>query len=211
MSLLEYILFALSSLFVIMDPIALVPLFLAMTADDTPEQRIKTARLATLLAGGLLSLFALLGKWIFQFLGITLPAFQMAGSVVLLLVALEMLRAERSRVRESSEETAAGAAKEDVAITPLAIPMLAGPGAISTTILLHSKAGTVTNEIALYGCIAAVSFASYVILRFSAHGARWLSPIAMRITTRVMGLLLAAIAMQFLINALTEIGLLPAK
>ncbi len=201
-------LFAASSLFVIMDPIALVPMFLAMTADDTPAQRIRTARMASIVAGALLMTFALLGRWIFHFLGITLPAFQMAGSVILLLVALDMLRAERSRVRETSEETAAGAAKEDVAITPLAIPMLAGPGAISTTILLHSKAVTVGNQVALLFCIAAVAFASYLILRFSAHGARWLNPIAMRITTRIMGLLLAAIAMQFLLNALRDVGLI---
>jgi multiple antibiotic resistance protein len=98
--------------------------------------------------------FALVGQKLFTLLGITLPAFKIAASIVLLLIALDMLRAQRSRVQETSEETDAGAAKEDVAITPLAIPMLAGPGAISTIILLESQAKGVIQEVALFFCTA---------------------------------------------------------
>jgi multiple antibiotic resistance protein len=199
-ALFHYVLLAFGSLFVIVDPIATVPAFLAMTPRDTPEQRIRMARLAALVMAGVLLVFAIAGKIIFRFLGITMPAFQIAASVVLLMVALDMLRAQRSRVQETSEETEAGAEKADIAITPLAIPMLAGPGAISTAIVLQSQAVGLTQHAALYGCILAVSAASYVILRVSAHGARWLSPIAMKITTRIMGLLLAAVAVQFMIN-----------
>jgi multiple antibiotic resistance protein len=208
MNLLEFILLAFSSLFVIIDPLALVPLFLAITPTDTPAQRIRMARLACVIAAVVLIAFGLAGQWIFRFLGITLPAFQMAGSVVLLLIALDMLKARSSAVRETSEEMDAGAAKEDIAVTPLAVPMLAGPGAISTTILLQSKAEGVDQHIALYACIVVVCLASFLILRLSAHGARWLNPLLMRIATRLMGLLLAAIAFQFLINALRDIGLL---
>ena len=200
--LLECTLFALGSLFVIVDPIAVVPAFLAMTPRDTPEQRIRTARLASLVMAGVLLVFTMAGKIIFKYLGITMPAFQIAASVVLLMVALDMLRAQRSRVQETSEETHAGAEKADIAITPLAVPMLAGPGAISTAIVLQSKTTDVVQHVALYVCILAVSFASYVIFRVSAHGARWLSPILMKITTRIMGLLLAAVAVQFMINGL---------
>lgn len=205
MTLLEYILLAASSLFVIIDPLAVVPAFLAMTPHDTPEQRTKMARLACLVMAGVLVVFAAAGKWIFKFLGITMPAFQLAASIVLLLVALDMLRAQRSRVQETSEETAAGTAKTDIAVTPLAIPMLAGPGAISTAILLHNQAAKISHEIALYVCILVVSFASYLILRISARGARWLSPIAMNITVRIMGLLLAAVAIQFMLNAVKQL------
>lgn len=205
MSLLAFTVMAFSSLFVIVDPIAAIPAFLAMTARDTPEQRICMARLACLVAAGVLLTFAAVGRWIFQYLGITLPAFQMAASLVLLLVALDMIRAQRSRVQETTEETTAGSEKEDIAITPLAIPMLAGPGAISTAVLLHNQARGWDQNAALYGCIIAVCAASYVILRLSAHGGRWLSPIALRITTRIMGLLLAALAFQFLINAVHEL------
>jgi len=204
-SLLEYILLATSSLFVIVDPIATVPAFLAMTPNSSPEHRVKTARLACGVAAAVLLLFALAGKLIFRFLGITLPAFQLAASMILLLIALDMLRAQRSRVQETSEETIAGAAKEDIAVTPLAIPMLAGPGAISTVIVLHGQARGLAQQIALCGCILAVSLVSYLVLRLSARGMQWLSPIALRITTRVMGLLLAAIAFQFMLNAIAAL------
>jgi multiple antibiotic resistance protein len=205
MTLTEYIVFALSSLFVIIDPITLVPVFLAMTPMDTPQQRIKTARLACFIAAVVMLSFASVGKWIFKFFGITEPAFEMAGSIVLLLIALDMLRAKRSPVRETTEETDAGTMKEDVAVTPLAVPMMAGPGAISTIVLLHSKARGIDQTIALDVCVVIVCLTSYLIFRWSAHGAKWLNPIAMRVATRLMGLLLAAIAFQFLINALSTL------
>lgn len=205
MSLVEFILLATSSLFVILDPIALVPVFLAMTPQDTPVERMRMARLACITAAGVLIIFALVGHWIFKVLGITMPAFQMAACIVLLLIALDMVRAQRSPVKETREETEAGASKEDIAVTPLAVPLLSGPGAISTVILLNNRARDVVQQGALIGCIAAVCFVSYLILRVSAHGSRWLSPIAMKIATRLMGLLLAAIAFQFLINAIREV------
>src|SRR5438105_739464 len=208
MSLPEYTLLAIGSLFVIIDPIATVPAFLAMTHNDAPPQRIRTARVACVVATIILLIFATTGKLIFNFFGITIPAFQIAGSIVLLLVALDMLRARRSAVQETSEETDAGAAKEDIAVTPLAVPMLAGPGAITTAVLLHSRAqANVTLQVALCVCIVGVCLASYLIFALSAHGAKWLNPIFLRLTSRLMGLLLAAIAMQFLINALTDLKL----
>ena len=202
MSLIEYSLLAASSLFVIVDPFAVIPAFIAMTPNDTPAERSRMAKIACLVVAGVLLVFGFAGKWIFQFLGITMPAFQIAASIVLLLVALDMLRAQRSRVQETREETAAGAEKTDIAVTPLAIPMLSGPGAISTVILLQSEAKTIWYSLALCGCILLVALASYGVLRMAAHGAKLLNPIALRIGTRVMGLLLAAIAVQFMLNAL---------
>ena len=206
MSLLEFALLGFSSLFVIVDPIAVVPGFLGMTPNDSPAQRERMARLACLVMAGVLLTFALTGQLIFKLLGITLPAFQIAGSIVLLLVALDMLRAQRSRVRETPEEQEAGTHKVDVAVTPLAIPMLSGPGAISTVVLLRGQAHGFPKAIVLCACILGVCAASYVILRLSAKGAEWLNPIVMKITTRIMGLLLAAVACQFMINALRDLG-----
>jgi hypothetical protein len=111
MTLPGYILLAFSSLFVIVDPLAAVPAFIAMTPQDGPEQRIRMARLACCVMAGVLTTFALAGQLIFKLLGITMPAFEFAASVVLLLVALDMLRARRSRVQETTEETAAGVEK----------------------------------------------------------------------------------------------------
>jgi multiple antibiotic resistance protein len=201
----EFTLLALSSMFVIVDPLATAPAFLAMTPGETAEQRTRTARTACLITAGVLIAFATAGKWIFKFLGITMPAFQIAASIVLLWVALDMLRAQRSRVRETSEETAAGAEKPDIAVAPLAIPMLAGPGAISTAILLHNQANTFAKQVAFYACIVVVCVATYFILRFAANTAKRLSPIAMNISTRIMGLLLAAVAIQFMVNAIRDL------
>ena len=208
MNLAEYTFFAASSLFVIVDPVATVPAFLAMTPDNTPKQRRRTAKEACVVVAIVLIVFAIAGTWIFKALSITMPAFKIAASIVLLLVALDMLRAQRSRVQETSEETEAGADKNDVAITPLAVPMLAGPGAISSAILLQGRAENLPQSIALYLCIVGVAFVTYLVFHVSAGGARWLSPIAMKLTTRIMGLLLAAVAIQFMLNALEELHVL---
>lgn len=202
MSLLEYTLLALSSLFVIVDPFAVIPAFIAMTPNDSPTERSRTAKIACVVVACVLLAFGFAGQWIFKFLGITMPAFQIAASIVLLLVALDMLRAQRSRVQETREETAAGVEKTDIAVTPLAIPMLSGPGAISTVVLLQAEAKTIWYSVALVGCVLLVALASYWILRMAAHGAKRLNPIALRIGTRIMGLLLAAIAVQFMLNAI---------
>lgn len=204
MSLSEYTLLAAGSLFVIVDPLATAPAFLAMTPTDTPEQRLRMAGLASVTTAAVLLGFAFAGAGLFKIFGITMPAFEIAASIVLLLIALDMLRVQRSRVQQTSEETQAGLAKTDIAITPLAIPMLAGPGAISTTILLQNQAATVSQHLALYGCIIAVSAATYLTFRLAVRGARWLNPIAMSIAIRVMGLLLAAVAIQFMLNAIKD-------
>lgn len=202
----EYALLALGSLFAIVDPIATVPAFLAMTVRHTVSDRLRTARVACLTAIGLLAGFALLGQLLFKIFGVTLPAFQVAGGLVLLLVALDMLRAQRSPVQETAEETAEGAEKDDIAITPLAMPMLAGPGAISTVILLDAQAADWRQRVILLACLSLIGLASYVILAVAGRGARWLSPIALKIVTRLMGLVLAAVAIQFIFNALKGPG-----
>ena len=204
MSLSEYILLAASSLFVIVDPLAAVPAFLAMTPNDTPEQRLRTAKVACCTLAVVLLVFSVAGTVIFKIFSITMPAFEIAASIVLLLIALDMLRVQRSRLQETHEEKQAGTEKDDIAVTPLAIPMLAGPGAISTTIVLQNEAHTIPQRAALYVCIVAVAVASYLIFRLAVRGARWLNPIAMSIAIRIMGLLLAAIAVQFMLNAFIQ-------
>lgn len=203
---LEYGVLAFSSLFVIVDPVAAVPAFLAMTARDTVSQRLRMARVACLVVAGILAGFALIGQRLLALLGITVPAIQVAGALVLLLVSLDMLRAQRSPVQETEAETAEGATKDDIAITPLAVPMLAGPAAISTVILLDAQAGSWVHRAVLLACVALIGLASYGVLALGATGARWLSPIAEKIITRLMGLLLAALAVQFLFNGLKSEG-----
>ena len=211
MTLFEYTLLSFGSLFIIVDPIAAVPAFLAMTVRDSFADRLRTARTACLVAVGILTGFGLAGPSLFRILGITMPAFQIAAALVLLLVALDMLRAQRSPVQETAEETAEGVAKDDVAITPLAMPMLAGPGALSTMILLDGQANTLSQHVVLYGCLAAVGAASYLTFSLAGRGAEWLNPIAIKIIARLMGLLLAAVAIQFIFNAIKGEGGLFAR
>ncbi|MCG3181167.1 MAG: hypothetical protein BIFFINMI_03542 [Phycisphaerae bacterium] len=208
MQLHEYILLAFSSLFVIVDPIGLVPVFLAITPNDSERARARMAALACLVACGCLVVFALTGRLLFRFLGISMPAMEMAASIILLLIALDMLRARHSPVQQTAEDADAGAEKDDIAITPLALPMLAGPGAISTVILLQQKADGLTQALSLHLCIIAIMVLSLGILLAAARLARWMNPIVIRIVTRVMGLILAAIAFQFLLNALSGVGLI---
>lgn len=204
MTLVEYSLLAFSSLFVILDPIATVPAFIAMTPNDAPASKVRMARLACFVAAGVLILFAAAGPWIFKVLGITLPAFQIAGSVLLMRIALDMLYARRSQAYETDEEVAEGAAKDDIAITPLGVPMLAGPGAISTSLILMNQAHGASQVLALFACIAGVTFVSYWVFWLAAHGANRLSPIVIKLITRLMGLLLAAVAVQFVLNAIQQ-------
>jgi multiple antibiotic resistance protein len=206
MTLMEYALLAFSSLFVIIDPVAAVPAFLAMTARDSVSQRLRMARVACVTVVGILMGFALMGQRLLALLGITLPAMQVAGALVLLLVSLDMLRAQRSAVQETAEETAAGSSKDDIAITPLAVPMLAGPAAISTVMLLEAQTKSWGQRGVLLACLALVGLASYGVLALGATGAKWLTPIAEKIVTRLMGLLLAALAVQFMFNGLTGEG-----
>lgn len=200
----EYSLLALSSLFVILDPIAVVPAFIAMTSQDSSETRLRTARLACSVAAGVLTVFAAAGNLIFKVLGITLPAFQLAGSLLLLRIAMDMLYARRSPARETEEEVAAGAAKDDIAITPLGVPMLAGPGSISTALILLNEAKSPWQVAFLFVAIAAVCFTSYWILWLAVRGAHYLNPLALKLVTRLFGLLLAAVAVQFIFNALEQ-------
>ena len=137
-----FILLAFSSLFVIVDSVGTIPAFLAMTPNNTPDERARMARFACTVATGIVLFFALTGMAIFKVFGITMPAFQIAGGLVLLLSSLDMLRAKRSPLNETPVETEEGIEKDNIAITPLAIPMLSGPGAISTSIVLAGLSGS---------------------------------------------------------------------
>ncbi|MGH7633294.1 MAG: MarC family protein, partial [Gemmatimonadaceae bacterium] len=142
----QFALITFTSILFIVDPVALIPTYLAITQDETPEQRRRTAMRACIAATILLVVFGIAGRLIFRVFGITLPAFRIAGGLILWFVALDMLRGNRT-TQESSEEIAEGQVKEDVAITPLAMPMLAGPGAISTVMVLAGQARTIGQHV----------------------------------------------------------------
>ncbi len=207
MSPFEYGLLAFSSLFAIVDPIATVPAYLAMTPHDSIAARIRMARLSCIVATSVLIAFTLAGQQIFKLLGVTLPAFELAGSLLLLRIAFDMLYGKRPGSQETAEEVAAGAVKDDIAISPLGVPMLAGPGAISTVLILATRAETWVNYGVLMACIVAIGVVSYIVLHIAARGATFLNPLVLKLVTRLMGLVIAAIAVQFAFNAIAASGL----
>ncbi|WP_437677750.1 MarC family protein [Sorangium sp. So ce131] len=192
-------LMSLSAVFFVVDPIAIVPLFLTMTRDDPHEKVRRTARRACLVAGGLMLFFALFGGVIFRIFGVSLAAFRVAGGILLLITALDMLRARSSATRTSPSEEQEGIAKDDVALVPLAMPLLAGPGAIATAMVLMSRAGEDVVAAALVLASIVITFvASYFVLRGAGFVQRALKASGLAVLERVMGLLLAAIAVQFM-------------
>ncbi|MCP3144755.1 MarC family protein [Pyxidicoccus xibeiensis] len=202
---LSLFLVSLSAVFFVVDPIGVVPLFLAMTAGDSPEKVRRTAMRACLVACGMMLFFALFGGVIFKVFGVSLGAFRVAGGILLLITALDMLRARPSETRTTPTEEQEGVVKEDVAIVPLAIPLLSGPGAIATAMVLMAKGETLTSAIPVLAAIILTFVASYFILRASGMIQRVLRQSGVAIVERVMGLILAAIAVQFIADGGKEL------
>ncbi|AUX39610.1 membrane protein [Sorangium cellulosum] len=199
-------LMSLSAVFFVVDPIAIVPLFLTMTRDDPHDKVRRTARRACAVAGGLMLFFALFGGMIFRIFGVSLAAFRVAGGILLLITALDMLRARPSATRTSPSEEQEGIAKDDVALVPLAMPLLAGPGAIATAMVLMSRAGEDLVAAALVLASIVITFvASYFVLRGAGLVQRALKASGLAVLERVMGLLLAAIAVQFIADGIKEL------
>ena len=201
---------ALSSIFFLVDPLAAIPSFLAMTLGADPARRRRMARKGALTCFIVLTTFAVCGQLIFRLFGITLPAFEIAGGVILLLIGLDMLQAKRSATQEASGDTEEGAAKDDAGIVPLGIPMLAGPGAISTVMVLVGQTPSLWHwEMgAILGSIALTSLASYWVLAGAGRVLKVLGETGIRVLVRVMGLLLVALAMQYFVNGMMDLGMI---
>ncbi|HEU5465650.1 MAG TPA: MarC family protein [Gemmatimonadales bacterium] len=196
------LLLVLTSVLFIVDPFATVPSFLAMTEKDTPAFRRVLARRGAWTAAITLTAFGLGGALIFKLFGITIGAFKIAGGVLIGLNALDMVQARRSSQRETAVEKAEGIQKEDIGIMPLGVPMLAGPGAISTVMVLALGSKSLVTTIALYASIAITAYISYLTLAAASLVERRLGQTGMRILTRLMGLILCAIAIQFVLDGI---------
>ena len=202
---------ALSSIFFLVDPFAAIGSFLAITANADKARRSAIARKGALTCFIVLTSFALAGQLIFRMFGITLPAFEIAGGLILLLIGLDMLEARRSATQETSSEAEEAAAKEDAGIVPLGIPMLAGPGAISSVMVLVGQAPSYIcwQMGAILGSIAITAFVSYWVLAGADRVRGVMGETGIRILVRIMGLLLVALAMQYFVNGFTDLGLIP--
>jgi multiple antibiotic resistance protein len=206
MPLLQFSLVAFTSIFALVDPFAAVPTFLVMTARTDRDRRSHTAARASWTCFIVLSIFALAGPLIFQMFGITLPAFKIAGGVVLGLIGLDMLRARRSPTKETPGDAEEGTEKEDAGITPLGVPMLAGPGAMSSVSVLITQNADWAHKGIVLAAVATASLVSFLVLAAADRVSSYLHETGIRILTRLMGLLLTAIAVQFVLNGLRDVG-----
>jgi multiple antibiotic resistance protein len=199
---LAFALLAFSSFFALVNPVAVVPVFAALTRPCDPQKTRRIALKASLTACATLVLFALFGGWIFKIFGITIYALKIVGGVIFFEMGREMLQARLSRMDQTPEEEAAALARQDFAITPLAIPMITGPGAITNAMVLVQQCGGVLDYTVFYGAIAAVMLATYFILVYSAPITRRLGPTGNQLFMRVMGLITMVVAVQFVLSGL---------
>ena len=194
-----------SAIFFVVDPFAVLPIFLAMTANESPAQKKATALRAAITCGITLTVFAAAGTLIFRFFGITLGAFKIAGGILLFLVALDMMKAQKSRTRSTPEEEQEGIEKEDVAIIPLAIPLLSGPGSIATVMVLMTRHTGFFYTLPVFGSILVTAVITWLMLRGAEWIERRLSKTFMNVVMRIMGLILAAISVEFVISGVKDV------
>lgn len=189
------------TLLVIIDPIGLTPLFIALSQGAKPAERRSMALRSCIIAFGILALFAFFGEAVLGFVGISMPAFRIAGGVLLFLTALDMLFERRSKRREDQAEE-----RPDPSVFPLAIPLIAGPGSIATVILLSGQQDGLTGTALIL--VVALAVLAVVLVFFLSGGLleRALGRTGINVTTRLLGMLLAALAVQFVLEGLRDFG-----
>ena len=194
-----------SSLLAIINPLSAAPMYLALTEGYAPAHRRRTLRSAILTAFVVLVVFALLGGFIFQVFGITLDAFRIAGGIIFFGIGMDMLQAKRTRGKTTEEEEQEGRTKEDVGITPLGIPMITGPGAITTVMVLMTQADDTVRTAIVFAAVAAVLLIAWLVLSAAPRLVRFFGQTGLNVMTRIMGLLVTVIAVQFIVDGVRPI------
>ncbi|MBW4984856.1 MarC family protein [Mameliella sp. CS4] len=201
-----FLISAFVTVFVVIDPIGLTPMFIALTQGADAQHRRAVAYRACIIAFGLLTIFAFLGEAVLGFIGISMPAFRIAGGILLFITALDMLFERRTKRREDKADEEEF---PDPSVFPLAIPLIAGPGAIASMILLAGAAKDALEMAGVLGVMAAVLL--LVLLLFLTAGVieRALGRVGINVVTRLLGMLLAALSVQFVLDGLRNFGLAP--
>lgn len=206
-----FLITAFVTLFVVIDPIGTAPLFLALTQGMDAARRRMIGIRACVIAAILLALFGLAGEDFLRFIGISMPAFQIAGGLLLFLTALDMLFDRRSQRRQGHADEGEGALADDPSVFPLAMPLIAGPGAMATMVLLIGEAGRTPQGMGLVtGVMLAVITLVLIAFVLAAPIERLLRRTGTMVMTRLFGLLLAALSVQFVLNGASAIGILPS-
>lgn len=197
------------ALFVVIDPIGLAPVFVAMTQGATARARRAIGIRACLVALGLLTLFGLAGEAVLGFLGISMAAFRISGGILLFLTALDMLFERRTKRREDQAASADVSHADDPSVFPLATPLIAGPGSIATMILLTGEAqGDWLYTAEIHGVMALVLLCVVAMFLLAGMLERLLGQIGINVITRLLGMLLAALSVQFVLDGMIELGIL---
>ena len=189
------------TLFVIVDPIGLTPIFFSLTQDLSTNERRLVARRSVIIASAILLIFAIFGEIILGFIGISMPAFSIAGGILLFLTALEMLFQKRKQRREAQGSEAL-ASHNDPSVFPLAVPLISGPGSIASIILLSQTHTGIFGALELALIICATMLATYLFFSATTYFNKYLSPTFIDVVTRILGMLLAALATQFIMDGI---------
>ncbi|MBI1395144.1 MAG: NAAT family transporter [Betaproteobacteria bacterium] len=193
------------ALFAIVNPVGAIPIFLSTTDSSTPAEKARIATTVSITVFIVLSVAALIGTSVLGFFGIGIPSFQVGGGILLLLLAVSMMHARESGIRQTREESEEAASREAVAVVPLAVPLLAGPGAISTMIIASHRVPGLGYHLGLVIPAAVVAAIIWITLRVATRLEHRLGKTGMNIVTRLMGLVIAAIAVEFMARGLQEL------
>lgn len=200
---------AFATAFTIIDPIGMIPMTLAATAHDAPKRRNQIVNQAVLVASGVILFMGVVGRIVLDYLGITLPAFMIAGGILLFLIAIDMLFARPTRAKSTNEEEREAAAAENPAVFPLAVPMIAGPGTIATVLLLvNLSRGDRFELVVVAAAYIAALLVTWLCMRGSSLLLRVIGTTGIHVVSRLLGIILAALAVQFVLNGLAQTPLL---
>lgn len=192
------------NLFVVIDPIALAPIFITLAGNRSAQEQFQIARRAILVAAGILLAFELGGNLLLRYLGISIEALRVATGILLFKIALDMVFAHNER--ETQDEEKEAQTRQDISVFPLAIPLIAGPGTLASILILQSESGVYTwGWLIVPAIVAIVLLIAYVLLYFSIYLANFLGQTGINVITRVLGILLAALAMQYIADGVVVI------
>jgi multiple antibiotic resistance protein len=190
------------SLLALINPVGAVPFFLSLTSDHTEAERHRTIRITSISVFCVVAITTLLGQQIISFFGISVGSLQVGGGIIMLLMAINMLNAQVGNTRATAEERDEAESKNSIAVVPLAIPLLTGPGTISTVIVYAANAPHWYDRAGLIAIGAVIATVCFLALRLAEPIARWVGQIGINIGTRLMGLMLSALAVEFIVDGL---------
>jgi multiple antibiotic resistance protein len=193
------------ALIAVVNPVGAVPVFINLTATQEFKARNATGSIAALSVGIILVVVLFSGEATLRFFGISVSSFRVGGGILILLMAIAMLNAKMSNIRQTKEEELDSAERDSVAVVPLATPLLAGPGAISTVILHAQRYDSPLHYLYLSLAIVALTAITALLLRLAPHISQWLGKTGINIVTRLMGLVMAAMGVEFIAHGLKQL------